>query len=102
MGTLQIVNETTPIHIIHDAYKRECRYMRGIHMKTADFEAILANMNEEEKHFFDFHNFAKKIEAGSFLNGYAGLAKIITAFYKEQHVEVLNLNNGKDFYVKLT
>ena len=101
MGTLHIVNEQQPIHIIHDAYKRECRYTRGIHIPVSDFEQLLDSMNDEQKHFFDFHNIAKNIEPGTLLNGYAGLAKHITNFYREQNIEVTGLTNGKDFYVKL-
>lgn len=102
MNTLQIINEQQPIHIIHDMYKRECRYTRGVHISVSDFAQILEAMNQEQKHFFDFHNVAKKIEAGTLLNGYAGLAKQIASFYREQNIEIAGLNNGKDFYVKLT
>lgn len=102
MSTVQIINEQQPVHIIHDTYKRECRYMRGVHIPANDFERILDSMNEEQKHFFDFHNVAKKIEPGTLLNGYAGLAKHIMTFYRNQSIEIVGLNNGKDFYVKLT
>ena len=102
MSKMEMIIEQTPIHITHDTYKRECRYTRGIHIPVADFELILSQMSPDTKAYFDFHNSAKPITEGSYLNGHSSLAKQIVNFYKSmKDIEVVGLNNGKDFYVKI-
>ena len=102
MNTYKMVVEQTPIHIIHDTYKRECRYTRGIHIPLADFEKILNRMCHDTKVYFDFHNTAKPICVGTYLNGHSGLARDIFNYYKEAYsTSIPNIINGKDFYVKI-
>lgn len=103
MNDVKLVVEQNAINIPHDTYKRECMYTRGIHIPTEDFEQILSDMPYDIMEYFHFHNPGKKIETGVYLNGYAGLARTIVQFYKkEKNIELNELNNGKDFYVKLT
>ena len=102
MNSYKMVIEKTPIHIIHDTYKRECRYTRGIHIPIADFENILNRMCHDTKVYFDFHNTAKPICVGTYLNGHSGLARDIFNYYKETYnTTIPNIVNGKDFYVKI-
>lgn len=102
MNTFEMVVEQTPIHIIHDTYKRECRYTRGIHIPLADFENILNHMCHDTKVYFDFHNTAKPIRVGTYLNGHSGLAKDIFNYYQETYNKTIpSILNGKDFYVKI-
>lgn len=102
MNDVRLVVEQKAINVPHDTYKRECRYTRGIHIPTRDFEKILSNMSYDTKAYFDFHNPGKRIQAGVYLNGYNGLARTIVQYYKkEKNIELNDLNNGKDFYVKL-
>ena len=89
-------------NIEHHTYKRECRYTRGIHIPLAAMEHILNRMNEDTLAYFEFHNIAKEIKPGTLLNGYASLANNIFDYYKqEKGIEVLELTNGRDFYVKI-
>ena len=99
--TIEMITEVAPVHIPHHTYKRECRYTRGIHIPLTDFQELYAAMTEESKLFFEFHNVAKDIETGTYLNGYAGLAKLIADYYKQKNIEVRDLTNGRDFYVKI-
>ena len=102
MNQISMITEGTPINIQHHTYKRECRYTRGIHIPLTDIEIILNGMNEDILTYFEFHNIAKEIKTGTFLNGYAGLANIIADYYKrEKNSEILGLTNGRDFYVKI-
>ena len=102
MNQITMINETTPVNIEHHTYKRECRYTRGIHIPLKDMENILNSMNEDTLTYFEFHNIAKEIKPGTLLNGYAGLASIISHYYKhEKDMEILELTNGRDFYVKI-
>lgn len=99
---MAMVTEVTPINIQHHTYKRECRYTRGVHIPLVDIEAILNALNEDSLAYFEFHNIAKEIKEGTLLNGYAGLANIISDYYKqEKDTEILELTNGRDFYVKI-
>lgn len=102
MQQMTMIKEEKPINIQHHTYKRECRYTRGIHIPLSDMENILNRMNENALAYFEFHNIAKEIKQGTFLNGYAGLAKAISDYYKdEKGIEILELTNGRDFYVKI-
>jgi hypothetical protein len=102
MSSFEMVVAHTPVHITHDTYKRECRYTRGIHIPLKDFENILQIMCQDTKAYFEFHNVAKPIREGSFLNGHAGLAKVISAYYLETYNErIHSLQDGRDFYVKI-
>ena len=102
MNQILMTFEQKPINVSHDTYRRECRYTRGIHIPAQDFIAILDRMCEDTKLYFEFHNVAKKIEQGTYLNGYSGLAKHIANYYKnEKNVEVVGITNGRDFYVKI-
>ena len=102
MQQMTMIKEENPINIQHHTYKRECRYTRGIHIPLDDMENILNRMNEAALAYFEFHNIAKEIKQGTLLNGYAGLAKEISDYYKdEKGVEILELTNGRDFYVKI-
>ena len=102
MNTFEMVVEQTPIHIIHDTYKRECQYTRGIHIPLADFEKILDQMCHDTRVYFDFHNTAKPISVGTYLNGHSGLAKEIANYYLETYNQAIpSILNGKDFYVKI-
>lgn len=102
MVDVKFVVESQPIHIPHDTYKRECRYTRGIHIPVEDFKRIIECMSEDTKLYFDFHNPRKSIQEGVYLNGYNGLARTIVNYYKEEKgIDLIELTNGKDFYVKL-
>ena len=102
MNNIEMVIEQTPIHITHNTYKRECKYTRGLHIPLEEFQSILAQMCPDTKVYFEFHNMAKPIMKGTYLNGHSGLAKEISKFYQnERNVEVPGLNDGKDFYVKI-
>lgn len=102
MNTFEMVVEQTPVHIVHDTYKRECRYTRGIHIPLADFENILERMCHDTKVYFEFHNTAKPIRSGTYLNGHSGLAKDISSYYQDTYnATVPGILDGKDFYVKL-
>ena len=85
MNTYKMVVEKTPVHIVHDTYKRECRYTRGIHIPLADFENILNRMCHDTKVYFDFHNTAKPICVGTYLNGHSGLARDIFSYYEKTY-----------------
>lgn len=102
MNQMTMIKEETPVNIQHHTYKRECRYTRGIHIPLTDIERILNGMNEDTLAYFEFHNIAKEIKQGTLLNGYSGLANIIADYYKrEKGIEILELTNGRDFYVKI-
>lgn len=102
MNQITMVQEETPINIEHHTYKRECRYTRGVHIPFADMEEILNGMNDDALAYFEFHNIAKEIKQGTLLNGYSGFAAIIADYYKrEKDIEILELTNGRDFYVKI-
>lgn len=102
MEKIRLVNEPKPINISHDTYKRECCYTRGVHIPHEDFVEILDHMSHDIKLYFDFHNPGKKIAPGTYLNGYAGLARSIINYYQNiKKFSVDGLNNGKDFYVKI-
>ena len=102
MNQLSMINETTPVNIPHHTYKRECRYTRGINIPLADIEKILSALDDEAHIYFEFHNIAKEIKQGTLLNGYAGLASTISDYYKrEKNMEIPELTNGRDFYVKI-
>ena len=102
MNTFERVVEQTPVNITHDTYKRECRYTRGIHIPLADFKQILATMCPDTKVYFEFHNTAKPIIEGTYLNGHSGLAKEISNYYDQTYnVKVPGILDGKDFYVKI-
>jgi hypothetical protein len=102
MQKMTMINEEKPVNVEHHTYKRECRYTRGIHIPLADMENILNRMNEDNLAYFEFHNIAKEIKQGTLLNGYASLATNISDYYKhEKDIEVLELTNGRDFYVKI-
>lgn len=99
---IEMIMEPSPINVAHDTYKRECRYTRGIHIHETDFKNILSNMSHEAKIYFDFHNPYKEIKQGTYLNGHAGLAQHISHYYKkEKNIEIADIMNGKDFYVKI-
>ncbi|WP_107838359.1 hypothetical protein [Metasolibacillus meyeri] len=103
MMKLEMIVEQQPIHISHDTYRRECRYTRGIHIPADEFSQIMKLMAEDTKLYFEFHNVAKKIEPGSYLNGHSSLARQIDEYYKKmKNTEIIGINNGQDFYVKLT
>lgn len=102
MQQISMITETVPINIQHHTYKRECRYTRGVHISLADIEIILNSLNDDTLAYFEFHNIAKEIKPGTLLNGYAGLAKIISDYFRqEKDSEILELTNGRDFYVKI-
>ena len=102
MQQITMIKEEKPINIEHHTYKRECRYTRGIHIPLDDMENIINRMNESALAYFEFHNIAKEIKPGTLLNGYASLANGIEDYYKhEKGIEVLELTNGRDFYVKI-
>ena len=103
MNKIEMVTVQKPIHIMHDTYKRECRYLRGLHIPAEDLANIVNRMNPDGKAYFEFHNVAKKIYAGEYFNGHASLACAISDYYiEEKGIEIDGLNNGKDFYVKVT
>ena len=102
MNQLTMINETTPVNIPHHTYRRECRYTRGINIPLTDIEMILNRLHDDDLVYFEFHNLAKEIKQGTLLNGYAGLASIISNYYKhEKNIEITGLTNGRDFYVKI-
>lgn len=102
MGDVKFVVEPQPIHIPHDTYKRECKYTRGIHIPAEDFKSIVDRMSKDTRVYFDFHNPRKAIQEGVYLNGYNGLARTIVCYYREvKGVDLTELTNGKDFYVKI-
>lgn len=102
MEEVQIVVETTPIHVSHDTYKRECCYTRGIHIPVNDLLGILETMPNDIRMYFEFHNPGKQLIPGTYLNGYSGLAKSIADYYQHKYSSLAPvINNGKDFYVKI-
>lgn len=102
MNNLKVVLESTPVNVSHHTYNRECRYTRGLHIPMEDFTSIVDRMCPDTKTYFEFHNVAKKIERGEYLNGHAGLARHIANYYKnEKGAEVRGINDGRDFYVKI-
>ena len=103
MNKIEMVKVQQPIHIMHDTYKRECRYLRGLHIPAEDLSNIVERMNSDGKAYFEFHNVSKKINTGEYFNGHASLARAISDYYAtEKGMEVIGLNDGKDFYVKVT
>ena len=103
MNQLEMVKVQKPIHIMHDTYKRECRYLRGLHIPAEDLAKIVVGMNQNDKAYFEFHNVAKKISSGEYFNGHVSLARAISSYYATvKGIEVIGLNDGKDFYVKTT
>lgn len=84
MIKLEMIVEQQPIHISHDTYRRECRYTRGIHIPADEFSQIINLMEEDTKIYFEFHNVAKKIEPGIYLNGHSSLARQIDNYYKKR------------------
>lgn len=102
MNQISMINEPTPINVPHHTYRRECRYTRGIHIPLADIENVLNEMSGDTLTYFEFHNIAKEIKQGTLLNGYSGFAKIISDYYqREKDIKILELTNGRDFYVKI-
>lgn len=102
MNKIEMIQVQQPIHVIHDTYKRECRYVRGIHIPAEDFTSIVQRMNDDDKAYFEFHNVAKKIRAGEYFNGHVSLARAIYNYYMTvKGIEVVGINNGIDFYVKV-
>ncbi|KGR79274.1 hypothetical protein [Ureibacillus manganicus] len=102
MVKVQIVLESKPINVSHDTYRRECRYIRGVHIPMKDFLEIMDCMTEEIRLYFDFHNPGKPLEPGTYLNGYSGLARTIAIYYQNENSSIVPMiNNGKDFYVKI-
>ncbi|MEY9979326.1 hypothetical protein [Lysinibacillus sp. RC79] len=99
---IKMVLESSPVNVSHDTYRRECRYTRGIHIEEQEFKAILDAMCHDSRLYFDFHNPRKEIKKGTYLNGHSGLAQNIYKYYKTNYdIEVNELINGKDFYVKI-
>ncbi len=97
-----MILEPSPVNVSHDTYRRECQYTRGIHIEEQEFKAILATMCHDSRLYFDFHNPRKAIKPGTYLNGHSGLARNIFNYYKTTYdVEIVELMNGKDFYVKI-
>lgn len=102
MNNIEMILEATPVNILHHTYNRECRYTRGLHIPMEDFQHIISHMCPDTKTYFEFHNVAKRIERGEYLNGHAGLARHIANYYKnEKGAEVKGINDGRDFYVKI-
>lgn len=102
MDKIQMVVAQKPVHILHDTYKRECTYNRGLHISASEFKQIVNRMCPDTKTYFEFHNIAKKIEPGTYFNGHAGLARHIQQYYEvEKGMVVDGLNDGRDFYVKV-
>lgn len=102
MNKLEMVMEPKPINVMHDTYKRECRYVRGVHIPVEDLLNIVERMDDDGKAYFEFHNIAKRITAGEYLNGHVSLARAISDYYeKEKNTIVSGIKDGKDFYVKL-
>jgi len=102
MYKIEMVEVQKPIHVMHDTYKRECRYSRGLHIPAGDFEKIVSRMSDDSKVYFEFHNVAKNIVSGEYFNGHASLARTIFDYYKdEKNIELPCVTDGKDFYVKV-
>ena len=102
MEKVKMIVVQKPVNVTHDTYRRECRYTRGVHIPVSDFVQIVERMSEDTKIYFEFHNVAKKFEQGTYFNGHASLAKQIDQYYKtEKNTEIVDINNGQDFYVKL-
>lgn len=102
MNKIEMIEVQKPIHVMHDTYKRECRYSRGLHIPAEDFEKIVNRMCHDSKVYFEFHNVAKNIISGEYFNGHASLARSIFDYYKsEKNIEISSINDGKDFYVKV-
>ncbi|MER2107836.1 MAG: hypothetical protein ABS949_12955 [Solibacillus sp.] len=102
MNNISIINEAKPVNVSHHTYRRECRYTRGIKIPKQDLQKIINQMCPDTKLYFEFHNSAKEIQQGEYLNGYSGLAKNIANYYKtEKNVEIPHLTNGRDFYVQV-
>lgn len=99
---IEMVLEPSPVNVSHDTYRRECRYTRGIHIEEQEFRAILDSMCHDSRLYFDFHNPRREIKKGTYLNGHSGLAQSIYNYYKTNYdIEINELINGKDFYVKI-
>jgi len=99
---IEMILESAPVNVSHDTYRRECKYTRGIHIEEQEFKAILDSMCHDSRLYFDFHNPRKEIKKGTYLNGHSGLARNIYDYYKNIYdIEINELMNGKDFYVKL-
>ncbi len=99
---IEVIFEASPINIAHDTYRRECSYTRGIHIEEQEFLAILSTMSRDSRLYFDFHNPRKEIKKGTYLNGHSGLAYNIFEYYKKHfNIEIIDIINGKDFYVKI-
>ncbi|MEX3747995.1 MULTISPECIES: hypothetical protein [Lysinibacillus] len=99
---IEMILESSPVNVSHDTYRRECKYTRGIHIEEQEFKAILDSMCHDSRLYFDFHNPRKKIKKGTYLNGHSGLARNIYDYYKNNYdIEINEIMNGKDFYVKL-
>ncbi|EFI69050.1 hypothetical protein JIN86_22570 [Lysinibacillus sp. HST-98] len=99
---IEMILEASPVNVSHDTYRRECRYTRGIHIEEQEFLAILNSMSHDSRLYFDFHNPRKEIKKGTYLNGHSGLAYNIYDYYKQNYnIEISELINGKDFYVKI-
>ena len=102
MNNISMINEAKPVNVSHHTYRRECRYTRGIQIPKQDLQKIINQMCPDTKLYFEFHNSAKPIAQGEYLNGYSGLAKNIADYYKnEKNVEIPHLTNGRDFYVQV-
>ncbi len=99
---IEMILEPSPVNISHDTYRRECQYTRGIHIEEQEFNAILNAMCHDSRLYFDFHNPRKEIKKGTYLNGHSGLARNIYDYYKTHYdIELTDIINGKDFYVKI-
>ncbi|MGN4126926.1 hypothetical protein ACMGD3_18235 [Lysinibacillus sphaericus] len=99
---VKMISEISPVNVSHDTYRRECQYTRGIHIEEQEFKAILATMCHDSRLYFDFHNPRKEIKQGTYLNGHSGLARNIYDYYKTTYdLEITEIMNGKDFYVKI-
>jgi len=99
---IEMILEPSPVNVSHDTYRRECKYTRGIHIEEQEFKAILDTMCHDSRLYFDFHNPRKEIIKGTYLNGHSGLARNIYDYYKTNYaIELSELINGKDFYVKI-
>ncbi|AVK82353.1 hypothetical protein C3943_01750 [Lysinibacillus sp. B2A1] len=99
---IEMILEPSPVNVSHDTYRRECKYTRGIHIEEQEFKAILDTMCHDSRLYFDFHNPRKEIIKGTYLNGHSGLARNIYDYYKINYaIELSELINGKDFYVKI-
>ncbi|KGR88517.1 hypothetical protein [Lysinibacillus odysseyi] len=102
MIQIDMITEPKPINISHHTYKRECRYTRGVHISLEDFQQIINSMCSDTRIYFDFHNSAKQLKSGEYFNGHAGLARQIDSYYRTmKNTEIVGINNGLDFYVKI-